>query len=206
MVFAPRRATWPQVRQILLGSKCQHTASIYRVWWELIEKGHHSCQECTIWSFFTFFAPRCAKPRHATWPQVRQILLGSKCEHTASIYRVWWESIKKWHHSCQECTIWSFFMVFAPRCPTPRHTTWPQVRQMLLGSKYQHTASIYRVSWESIEKWQHSCQECTIWSFFYGVCATLRHATWPQVRQILLGSKCQHTASIYRVWWESIEK
>jgi hypothetical protein len=133
---APRHATWPQVRQILLGSKCQHTASIYRVWWELIKKWHHSCQECTIWSFFMFFAPRCAKPRHATWPQVRQILLGSKCQHTASIYRVWWESIEKWHHSGQECTIWSFFMVFAPRCATPRHTTWPQVRQILLGSKY----------------------------------------------------------------------
>jgi hypothetical protein len=117
--------------------------------------------------------PRWVTPRHATWPHVRQILLGSKCQHTATIYRVWWEFIEKWHHSCQECTIWSFFMVFAPRCATPCHATWPQVRQILLGSKCQHTASIYRVWWESIEKWHHSCKECTIWSFFYSVCAIM---------------------------------
>jgi hypothetical protein len=45
-----------------------------------------------------------------------------------------------------------------------------------------------------------------IFSLVLAFYTTLCHTMWPQVRLILLGSICQHTASTCQVWGESIEK
>jgi hypothetical protein len=151
------------------------SASIYQVWWESVEKWHHSGQKHISGHFYATL--RHAMPCHMTAGAPNTV----KC-HSASICQVWLELVEKWYHSGEKRT---FLVIFMPRYATPCYATQRHVTAAAPNTVKYHSASICQV-------WLKNDTTVVKNAHFRLVLrhAAPCHAMWPLVRQILSNGKC----------------